>query len=250
MVKARSYFGVFTGLVAMALMLTLPSVANAAPANDNFADAETISGGSASIYGTNIGATTEIGEPSPAGSSRSVWYRWTAPVSGRVAMDTCTYYNFDTVLSVHTGSTLGSLMQEAANDDADDDGCSLGSTLNFNATAGTTYYVRVAGYASSQGKFTLNLQQVPAPPNDNFADAETISGESASGNGTTAGATREPGEPDHYTTNPRRRELVGGRPLCVVPLDGPRDRRGHVRHLRFWREARQRAGGLHRRLVG
>jgi len=45
------------------------------------------------------------------------------------------------------------------------------------------------------------------PSNDNFASAHTISGpasvsQSSTTAGTTAGATRETGEPDHYITNP------------------------------------------------
>ena len=37
----------------------------------------------------------------------------------------------------------------------------------------------------------------PPPGNDNFANASTISGGSGSANGTTVGATKEPGEPSH-----------------------------------------------------
>jgi hypothetical protein len=77
---------------------------------------------------------------------------------------------------------------------------------NVSRTYSTTYYIQVSGYCcneflSSEGTFTLNLQRVIPPPNDNFDSAETISGEPASVNGTTAGATREAGEPDHYTSN-------------------------------------------------
>ena len=35
------------------------------PANDDFTDAATISGITGTIAGTNVGATTEVGEPSP-----------------------------------------------------------------------------------------------------------------------------------------------------------------------------------------
>src|SRR3954470_11749557 len=91
----RSYLGVLAVLVAMALMLTLQPVARAAPANDNFADALTISGQSVSVDGSNAGATIESGEDRPADSSSSVWYSWTAPVTGQVKLDTCTSF-FDT----------------------------------------------------------------------------------------------------------------------------------------------------------
>lgn len=170
MVNTRSYFGAFTMMAALALMLTLPSLVSAAPGNDNFADAQPVSGESASVNGTNSGATTEIDEPSPVPSSASVWYRWTAPKAGPVAMDTCTS-DFDTVLGVYVGNAVGSLTQVAANDDS----CGLGSDLTFGGTAGTTYHIRVAGYGSSQGNFTLDLKLVEPPPTST-ASATTASG--------------------------------------------------------------------------
>lgn len=43
----------------------------------------------------------------------------------------------------------------------------------------------------------------PAPPNDNFAASQLISSGAGWVSGTTRSATREdPGEPDHYTSNP------------------------------------------------
>ena len=40
----------------------------------------------------------------------------------------------------------------------------------------------------------------PPPPNDNFASAQVLSGCSGTVNGTNAGATKEPGEPNHLST--------------------------------------------------
>lgn len=60
----------------------------AAPENDAFARATTISGLSNLVHSVNFAATTESGEPahpdSPGGAS--VWYSWTAPISGRVSV--------------------------------------------------------------------------------------------------------------------------------------------------------------------
>src|SRR5690349_10984004 len=57
------------------------------PANDNFANAQIISGCSGSVNGTNVGATKESGEPNHlsttndpnGGGTRSIWYQWQAP---------------------------------------------------------------------------------------------------------------------------------------------------------------------------
>src|SRR5258706_14856376 len=72
------------------------------PANDNFANAQVISGCAGSVIGGNIGSTKEAGEPnnpdSPT-SKTSVWYQWQAPSTGSVTIDTIVS-DFDTVLSV------------------------------------------------------------------------------------------------------------------------------------------------------
>jgi len=62
------------------------------PANDNFANAQAISGATGSVTATNVGATVEAGEPTIQNvrGGASVWYRWTAPSNGTVRFDTCT----------------------------------------------------------------------------------------------------------------------------------------------------------------
>ena len=47
--------------------------------NDNFADATVVTGAVVHASGSNVGATTEPGEPNRLGeASHSVWWRWTA----------------------------------------------------------------------------------------------------------------------------------------------------------------------------
>src|SRR5207244_11517476 len=57
-----------------------------APVNDNFVNAQAITGSSATATGSNVGGTKEAGEPVHAGNTggKSVWYTWTAPTSGKV----------------------------------------------------------------------------------------------------------------------------------------------------------------------
>ena len=171
------------------------------PANDAFANAQSISGASAAVNGTNVGATRELGEPDhlPANLSlgeNTVWYNWTAPSSGQVTIDTCTS-SFDTTLAVYTGSALSTLSQVGSDDDSCDTPNGAGSRLSFNATAGTTYRIAVGGYLSAnEGTFTVNL--IPPPSaNDNFANAQTLTGANATVTGTNVNATKESGEPNH-----------------------------------------------------
>lgn len=124
------------------------------PANDNFADAVTMTGASGTLTGSNVSATGESGEPasSAVGTLNSVWWKWTATGTGSTTIDTFGS-NFDTVMSVFTGSAVNALTLVGENDDSPSN---LQSTLTFDATAGTTYMVRVDGFSGGTGAITLN----------------------------------------------------------------------------------------------
>jgi Ca2+-binding RTX toxin-like protein len=122
------------------------------PANDDFADAVVIDGRGGTTTGSNRGATEEEGERVHAGCGEaSVWYRWTAPETEDVRFDT-RGSNFDTTLAVYTGTAVDALSVVAENDDFG----SLDSDLSFEATAGSTYAISVAGCGGSIGNFTLH----------------------------------------------------------------------------------------------
>jgi hypothetical protein len=136
------------------------------PGNDAFANATIItltSGNTTSLKGYNTNATREASEPLNASNSggRSVWWRWTAPSSGSVTLDTKGSY-YDTTLGVYTGSAVSSLTQIASDDDIED-GVVQASELTFNVTGGTTYRFSVDGFNSNDGSgadnagITLNL---------------------------------------------------------------------------------------------
>ena len=127
--------------------------------NDNFSNAQIVTGNAFTVTGSVNGATVEPGEPFHAGgsNSQSIWYRWTAPASGRVLVST-EGSTFDTVLGVYTGAAVSSLRKVAANNDAP--GTPL-SALKFDAVAGRTYFIAIAA-SSAQGDTILNL--VLAPP--------------------------------------------------------------------------------------
>jgi len=84
-----SWIGGTAAVVATLLLAAFAgSAPAAAPANDRFASAQPISGETGSVSGNNTEATAEPGEPSHTGwdAAYSVWYRWTAPTTGRPSL--------------------------------------------------------------------------------------------------------------------------------------------------------------------
>ena len=163
--------------------------------NDNFANAQAISGSFGSFNGSNVGATREAGEPNHAGNAgpRSIWYSWTAPGSGPVSFDTIGS-DFDTLLGVYTGSSVGALSLVVSNDDIVP-GTNQQSLVSFPAVAGTIYRIALDGFDGAFGKAVLNWTVRPA--HDNFADGLVVGGSAGSVTRSSVGATKEPGEPNH-----------------------------------------------------
>ncbi len=125
------------------------------PGNNDFANAFTASGSSVTVSGDNVGADKEPGEPNHAGTGgASVWWTWTAPSSGRVTINTGGS-NFDTMLGVYTGSSVGGLTTIRTNDDAG--WWTLLSQVRFNAQAGVTYRIAVDGFNGAEGNIQLNV---------------------------------------------------------------------------------------------
>jgi hypothetical protein len=174
------------------------------PSNDSFSTPEDLGGNSDIVVsGDNIGATKQAGEPNHAGNpgGASVWYSWTAPITGTYQIDTC-FNDFDTLLAVYTGSAVGSLTPIASSDDA----CGPGSGLQFSAVSGTEYRIAVDGYnggsGAALGNFELAIDFLTPPPNDNFASAQTLSGFNATATGDNFDATVQGGEPEHFPGGP------------------------------------------------
>ena len=182
-------------VIALACASTVDARTVAAPANDNFANAQVVSGPSGTATGSNAGATKETGEPNHAGNAggASIWYRWVAPAAGSVTIDTIGS-SFDTLLGIYTGSAVNQLTTIASNDD-----CCGGrqSKVTFQATSGTTYQIAVDGYNKATGSVTVHWNQAAGPANDLFANAQVVTGPTGTATGSNVGATKETGEPNH-----------------------------------------------------
>ena len=146
-VKGQTYQIVFdgnlgtTGDIPLYIALTTP-----AP-NNNFQHRIKLHGVSVNATGYNAGATPQAGEPVPVGSKgKTVWWSWTAPVSGVVSIDLSgSDYSFPA--EVYTGSTVASLKMVAQGSGG----------LSFNAVKGKTYQIAVSDYNGLTGKINLNL---------------------------------------------------------------------------------------------
>lgn len=141
----------------------------AQPANDDFDSAALVIGTLAT--GSNIGATTEPGEPldverpgfprSPLGG-HSVWWRWTAPASGLFTIKTGDRSgaepssNFDTQLAVYAGTSLNDLVEVASNEDHIQFPNGL-SSVTIDAIEGTTYHILVDGFGGETGTIVLYI---------------------------------------------------------------------------------------------
>ena len=165
--------------------LTLKWGPAAAPANDHYADASMIDGGTGTVTGNNQGATTEPGEfmgdssvsnPTFVGGwTSSVWHRWTAPSTG----DWMFALNRRGLLvAVFTGDGVDEarLVSGAPGSDFPD-------AVVFPATEGVEYRIAVAtasGYFSGT-EYVLSWEpgMREEPGNDDFAQAVAVEGNMA-----------------------------------------------------------------------
>jgi thiol-disulfide isomerase/thioredoxin len=142
------------GALGFCLVSSLQS-AESAPLNDNFSNRTQLSGTTNFVLGSNLGATAEAGEPAHAAvqASSSVWWSWTAPLSGTFSVSTVGS-SFDTLVAVYRGSSITNLQSIVSDDDSGVDGTSL--TL-FRAIAGETYEIAVDGFQGANGRIVLRV---------------------------------------------------------------------------------------------
>lgn len=142
---------------ALVALTASPEVARGAPPNDDFADAATMAGLPVTVTASNDGATSEPGEPW-AGNG-TLWWRWTAPVSGPIAVQTCF---LPTSVRVYSGPTLDTLRvagNSSFNRAPGQCGRYQGDRFTFVAAAGQTYQIQVlAGFAGGAEPGRLRLQ--------------------------------------------------------------------------------------------
>jgi PKD repeat protein len=191
--RLRAGFGalcVIGAFVALGMLVGVGQSVSPAQAqygsNDFFADATVISSLPFDDNVDTSGASTEGGEPQPCFfMPQTVWYSYTpstdqlltASVTGGVFANVNVYRSFGSIFNLSFINCAQS-----------------GNQLQFNAQAGATYYLQV-GTPFGAGSVHVNLQQIPAPPNDDFVNATAIGSLPYSNSADTRAATLEQGEP-------------------------------------------------------
>jgi hypothetical protein len=144
------------------------------PPNDNFGSATVVTSVPAHFTEVTGAATTEPGEQLNVMNSncfaeqatgvvgRTVWYSLTPTNSGPLTITT-RGSDFDTVVVVYSGNSVGGLTRVACNDDIWEP--LPQSQLTFTVVAGQTYRVQVGGFGNTGGNlsvdFEWNISPVP-----------------------------------------------------------------------------------------
>ena len=80
---------------------------------------------------------------------------------------------FDALIAVYTGAAVNALTPVASNEEIVGQSCIFGNPeFEFDAAAGTTYWIAVDGRDGTQGSFNLQLNRPPA--NDDFTAATSV----------------------------------------------------------------------------
>lgn len=136
-------------------------------------------------------ASREPGEPLVAANSRTLWYAWKAPARGLYRFklkdaDSGETADADIEFTLFTGDKLVDLELAAEKQ---------GSEISFAARAGAEYKLRIATDDWDAPPLVLEWESADArPTNDDFANAQTIEGESGSFDSSNEGATLQGSE--------------------------------------------------------
>lgn len=188
------FFRRFTSFI-LALVITFagysPALA-APPVNDNFIDAISITL-PFSITVDITEASVEADESTSCGyNSGTVWYMFTPAESMTVKMDIqgSAIAALVGVYRAESPGITGLYNQQCAD-------IYSYPVSNIAMEGGFTYYFQVGSISAAVGNVQVNLERIPPPANDNFANAEIINSLSLpfSTSLDSTGASREPNEP-------------------------------------------------------
>lgn len=202
-------------LLTLALVATLSAASYAQEANDDCANAVEILIDIDVPYST-VGATSSgpavmgcSGFTPPENDSipADIWFTWTAQADGTYRWSNCGD-GWDSRMAVYEGTDACAVTNDDLVNCNDDGAAALcpgsESQLDFLATAGTTYVLRLGGFANEEtpittGMGTVTLERLNVPDNDACQNAIAISLGSDQ-QFTTINATTD--GPDHDPSNP------------------------------------------------
>jgi hypothetical protein len=134
----------------LALAACAPAAYAEAPANDNIAAAQEITG--EGTINVDTGDSTIEAHEYYNSLGNSVWFKWTAPTTAEVAFDTCSTdipagaspFFYDSFLSVSTANDPNDIrVDNLAHIGEGDDDCGVLSYARFAAVQGTTYWIQL-----------------------------------------------------------------------------------------------------------
>jgi hypothetical protein len=229
--RSRSLWQLLILLVfTIALLSVSEGVSAAAPRNDLYANAITFPSYLVTWDYTqnDIYNATSSGDPSAKciipdigpnpvtiPIKRTVWYKYTPPLSGSVMIST-KGSNYDTVLAVYTGSAPTTPSQKACNDAGDlEYGRVNYSRLTVQMAAGTPYWIMVGQwyydnlnptylrFTITANDFFSNARVIPAGTAGwYYAPPEWVGGQTSGTNiylGSTVGRTNQSTDPNQQT---------------------------------------------------
>ncbi|HUR16208.1 MAG TPA: hypothetical protein VMZ33_02885 [Candidatus Limnocylindrales bacterium] len=181
-----------------------------APGNDSYGQATTISSLPYDTNANNTNATIQTGEPGAStpcqtqGATR--WYRYTPQVDEVIWAHTSGTPDFDTVLGVYTGGTVGAAALVLCNDNQYLSGEMVNASgVTFRAKANVTYRFQVGGLRGQSGDYSelqFHVRRLASVEhNDAFANAMPINGFQFSDPVTLRKSTLQPDEPNCYGSN-------------------------------------------------
>jgi hypothetical protein len=179
---------------------------NTPPANDEFVDVEDL--GTGTTFGATTGSTRyasgECDEPPEPnnleGPANSVWYKWVAPATLDALLEVRPDSGTEDIVHFAIYRQDGATIRDLVLVDSGSTGTfGVFTQLFFSADSGATYYFVLQNFALSDDYTAFTLQgstsSLTPPANDDFADAEAITGEGTF-SGDIEGSTLEAGEPD------------------------------------------------------
>jgi hypothetical protein len=166
-------------------------VVSVRPFNDQFENRLSLVGsivsGSAILYAAGLEPEEPVHFP---GALASAWFSWTAPFAGTARLSVLPTGTADAArIAIYTGASLPELQLVTRTEHG------IGN-VQFQAVEDETYQIALTARPGLfPTSFTLTMS--PPPPNDQFAQATPVRliGNSTVIQGSTLGATREPGEP-------------------------------------------------------
>ncbi len=213
---ASLHYGAGYGPFTLRLVLELPAPASG---NDAFEDRLEMTHPRYQFAGSIYAATTEAGEPVPADTSQTLWWKFRAPEKGLLAV-LVDAPQFAPVMTLYEGADLSGLspVDELAQ-------------RRYQLEPGREYALQMATPHLPGGRFTLQTYFLTGT-NDFFAGSVHLEGTNVAFIGRLSSATFESGEPDPGATNSvwfswvapftgRARYVGTAPPLYVTLYTGP-----------------------------